>query len=110
MSALGQKQTSNWRPLMSAIHPKADMTTGPAYIQRTSFGSLATLAAIRRASSRLPWIAPKPRQAHRHAQFVLPFDAERSTGSYDAADLFAHDRRASIDPQQIAKNRTINAT
>jgi len=25
MSALGQKQTSDRRPLMSAIHPKADM-------------------------------------------------------------------------------------
>jgi hypothetical protein len=25
MSALGQKQTSDCRPLMSAIHPKADM-------------------------------------------------------------------------------------
>jgi hypothetical protein len=25
MSALGQKQTSDYRPLMSAIHPKADM-------------------------------------------------------------------------------------
>jgi hypothetical protein len=25
MSALGQKQTSDWRPLMSAIHPKADI-------------------------------------------------------------------------------------
>jgi hypothetical protein len=27
MSALGQKQTSNWRPLMSAIHPKADVAS-----------------------------------------------------------------------------------
>jgi hypothetical protein len=25
MSALGQKQTSDCRPLMSALHPKADM-------------------------------------------------------------------------------------
>jgi hypothetical protein len=25
MSALGQKQTSEWRPLMSALPPKADM-------------------------------------------------------------------------------------
>jgi hypothetical protein len=25
MSALGQKQTSDWRALMSAIHPKADI-------------------------------------------------------------------------------------
>jgi hypothetical protein len=26
MSALGQNQTSNWRPLMSALPPKADIT------------------------------------------------------------------------------------
>jgi hypothetical protein len=25
MSALGQKQTSDWRPLMSALPPKADI-------------------------------------------------------------------------------------
>jgi hypothetical protein len=25
MSALGQKQTLDWRPMMSAIHPKADI-------------------------------------------------------------------------------------
>jgi hypothetical protein len=31
MSALGQKQTSDWPPLMSALPPKADIRTWPGY-------------------------------------------------------------------------------
>jgi hypothetical protein len=38
---------------MSALPPKADIETGPRYqLRRDNSGSFATLAAIRRASSR----------------------------------------------------------
>jgi hypothetical protein len=52
MSALGQKRTFECVRGMSALPPKADIGTGPAYyLRRTNSGSLAIFAAIRRASS-----------------------------------------------------------
>ena len=33
MSALGQKQTSDWRPLMSVIHPKADIAERDRHVR-----------------------------------------------------------------------------
>ena len=43
--------------LVSAEPPKADITTGSRYAQRSSSGSFATFAAIRRASSRVSSLA-----------------------------------------------------
>src|SRR5262245_37848128 len=51
MSALGQKRTFAVQRSMSALPPKADIRTGPRYyLRRTSSGSLAIFAAIRRAT------------------------------------------------------------
>jgi hypothetical protein len=53
MSALGHKRTLRDILPMSALPPKADIETGPRYqLRRDNSGSFATLAAIRRASSR----------------------------------------------------------
>jgi hypothetical protein len=49
MSALGQKQTSDWRPLMSALPPKADI--GPSAFD-VCFVPKADIAASRRRSVR----------------------------------------------------------
>jgi hypothetical protein len=51
MSALGQKRTFSEISAMSALPPIADIRTSPRYAQRSSSGSLAKFAAIRRASS-----------------------------------------------------------
>jgi hypothetical protein len=65
MSALGQKQTLQRILVMSALPPKADIVTCPRnYLRRTSSGTLAIFAAIRRASS-----------------FVSNFAADRRPGS-----------------------------
>jgi hypothetical protein len=53
MSALGHKRTFGVVQSMSALPSKADIETGPRYqLRRDNSGSFATLAAIRRASSR----------------------------------------------------------
>jgi len=49
MSALGQKQTSEYVRAMSALPPKADIRNYPFHACRSSSGSLAIFAAIRRA-------------------------------------------------------------
>ena len=64
MSALGHKRTfRSFRP-MSALPPKADIGAGSNHLRRSSSGSLAIFAAIRRASS-----------------FVSNFAAEREFGT-----------------------------
>jgi hypothetical protein len=48
MSALGQKQASDCRPLMSAIHPKADMdgfTPNVRFVPKTDITVSSTSAA-----------------------------------------------------------------
>jgi hypothetical protein len=51
MSALGQKQTSDWRPLMSALPPKADIGTGTRVSPSTQ--QLRQLGDVRRDPPRL---------------------------------------------------------
>ena len=61
-------------------------------------------SAPRRAAY-APAAAPSPRAAKQR-----PIQRKTFQGVIRHADLFAHHRRASIDRQQIAKTRTINAT
>jgi hypothetical protein len=49
MSALGQKQTSDWRPLMSALPPKADIGQRDwdvRFVPKAEVGNLANPRSI----------------------------------------------------------------
>jgi hypothetical protein len=50
MSALGQKQTLDWRPLMSALPPKADIRSGTLAMAAKATGT----TRCRRCFKRVP--------------------------------------------------------
>ena len=46
MSALGQKQTSDWRPLMSALHPKADIRLRDLHVRFVPIRDIAGCQSV----------------------------------------------------------------
>jgi hypothetical protein len=51
MSALGQKQTLDWRPLMSALPPKADIAERDRHVRFATKADIAALIRPERTTS-----------------------------------------------------------